>query len=150
MINSNDLLLDGDRLHAPNMEASNDRTRERGTVNSRERVRAALNHQAPDRVPLDFGATAVTGIHVSCIAALREFYGLERKPVKVHEPYQMLGWIDDDLADVMGIDVAGVIRYDSHIVEGDVRGYTVFSLDGKSLALQDAYRLFEKTLWGKE
>ena len=54
------------------------------------------------------------------------------------------------LAEEKGIDVAGVIRYDGDIVEGDVRGYTVFSLDGKSVALQDAYRLFEKTLWGKE
>jgi CO dehydrogenase nickel-insertion accessory protein CooC1 len=54
------------------------------------------------------------------------------------------------LADEKGIDVAGVIRYDGTIVEGDVRGYTVFSLDKKSVALQDAYSLFEKTLWGKE
>jgi len=63
---------------------------------------------------------------------------------------------DDDrlglaqLADEKGIHVAGAIRYDRTIVEGDVRGYTVFSLDGKSVALQDAYRVFEKTLWGKE
>jgi CO dehydrogenase maturation factor len=54
------------------------------------------------------------------------------------------------LADEKGIDVAGVIRYDDTIVEGDIRGYTVFSLDKKSVALQDAYSLFEKTLWGKE
>jgi len=54
------------------------------------------------------------------------------------------------LAEEKGVEVDGVIRYDRHIVEGDVRGYTVFSLNGKSLALQDAYRLFEKTLWGKE
>jgi CO dehydrogenase nickel-insertion accessory protein CooC1 len=54
------------------------------------------------------------------------------------------------LAEEKGIEVAGVIGYDSEIVEGDVRGYTVFSLDEKSVALRDAYRLFEKTLWGKE
>jgi hypothetical protein len=42
------------------------------------------------------------------VAALREHYGLEKKPVKVHEPYQMLGWIDDDLAEAMGIDTQGV------------------------------------------
>jgi len=38
----------------------------------RERVVASLNHQAPDRVPIDFGGTSVTGIHVSCVAALRD------------------------------------------------------------------------------
>ncbi len=57
---------------------------------------------------MDFGGTAVTGVHVSCVAALREWFGLEKRPVKVHEPYQMLGWLDEDLKQAMGIDVEGV------------------------------------------
>jgi len=77
-------------------------------MTSRERVQAALAHEQPDRVPVDFGGTAVTGIHVSCVAALRDYYGLEKRPVKAYEPYQMLGWIDDDLKEVMGIDVESV------------------------------------------
>src|SRR5579864_5422174 len=77
-------------------------------TSSRERLAAALNHQQPDRVPIDFGSTAVTGIHVSCVAALRDYYGLEKRPVKVHEPYQMLGLLDEDLKQVMRIDVEGV------------------------------------------
>ena len=77
-------------------------------MNSQERVQAALDHQASDRLPIDFGGTSVTGIHVSCVAALRDYYGLEKRPVKVHEPYQMLGWIDDDLKQAMGIDTEGV------------------------------------------
>jgi len=79
-------------------------------MNSRERVQAALNPQQPDRIPIDFGGSSVTGVHVSCVAALREYYGLERRPVKVHEPYQMLGLIEDDLKEAMGIDVTGVFR----------------------------------------
>ena len=71
-------------------------------------MRTALEHREPDRIPLDFGGTAVTGIHVSCVAALRDYYGLDRRPVKVHEPYQMLGLVEDDLRAAMGIDVAGV------------------------------------------
>jgi hypothetical protein len=67
-----------------------------------------LSHGAPDRVPVDFGGTSVTGLHVSCVAALRDFYGLDKRPVKVHEPYQMLGLLEDDLLDAMGIDVIGV------------------------------------------
>src|SRR5579864_8290297 len=77
-------------------------------TSSRERLAAALNHQQPDRVPIDFGGTAVTGIHVSCVAALRDFYGLEKRPVRVHEPFQMLGTVDDDLKLAMGVDVTGV------------------------------------------
>jgi hypothetical protein len=77
-------------------------------MSGREIVQKTLNHRQPDRIPVDFGGTAVTGMHVRCVAALRSHYGLEKKPVKVHEPYQMLGWIDDDLKEVIGIDVEGV------------------------------------------
>ena len=75
---------------------------------SRKRVLDALNHRQPDRVPLDFGGTMVSGMHVTCVAALREFYGLEKRPVKVHEPYQMLGLLDEDLKTIIGVDVEAV------------------------------------------
>jgi hypothetical protein len=77
---------------------------------SRQLVLDAVAHRQPARVPMDFGATAVTGVHVSCVAALREHYGLEKGPVKVHEPYQMLGLIEDDLQRAMGIDTQGLYR----------------------------------------
>jgi hypothetical protein len=79
-------------------------------MTSKERVVAALNHRPPDRIPMDFGSSSVTGIHVSCVAALRDYYGLERRPVKVHEPYQMLGLVEEDLSRAMGLDVDGVFR----------------------------------------
>jgi hypothetical protein len=47
-------------------------------------------------------------MHVSCVAALRDYYGLAKGPVKVHEPYDMLGTVEDDLRAAMGIDIAGV------------------------------------------
>ena len=78
------------------------------TTASRERLIDTLNHRQPDRIPIDFGGTAVTGMHVSCVAALRDYYGLEKRPVRVHEPFQMLGTMDDDLRDAMGLDVTGV------------------------------------------
>ena len=74
----------------------------------RERLAATLNHKQPDRIPIDFGGTAVTGIHASCVAALRDYYGLEQRPVRIHEPFQMLGLVDEDLQDAMGLDVTGV------------------------------------------
>lgn len=77
-------------------------------MTSKERVLAALNHRQPDAIPIDFGGTAVTGIHVKIIAALREHYGLEKRLVKAHEPYQMLGLIEEDLKQALGIDVEGV------------------------------------------
>ena len=77
-------------------------------MTSKERTVAALKHQQPDRIPIDFGGTAVTGIHVKIVAGLRDHYGLARQPVKVHEPYQMLGYIEEDLKRALGIDVEGV------------------------------------------
>jgi hypothetical protein len=78
-------------------------------MTSRERVRAALAHREPDRIPVDFGATTVTGIHALCVERLRAHYGLERRPVRVHVPYNMLGLIEDDLAAVMGLDLCGIL-----------------------------------------
>jgi hypothetical protein len=77
---------------------------------SRERLARTLNHQQPDRIPIDFGGTSVTGVHASCVAALREYYGLEKRPVRIHEPSQMLGLVDEDLQDAMGVDVSGLFR----------------------------------------
>jgi|ERR1035437_640223 hypothetical protein len=75
---------------------------------SRQRLLDAMNHRQPDRVPVDFGASPVTGIHVSCIAALRGHFGLDKHPVKVTEPFQMLGEVEDDLREALGSDVKGV------------------------------------------
>ena len=77
-------------------------------MNSRERVVTTLNHQQPDKIAVDFGGTPVTGIHVLAIENIRKHYGLDQKPIKVIEPYQMLGEIDDELMDLLGIDVIGL------------------------------------------
>ncbi len=73
-------------------------------MTSKERVQTALNHKQPDQVPVDFGGSATSGVHVSTIALLRDYYGLEKKPVKVTEPYQMLGEVDNELREAIGID----------------------------------------------
>ena len=79
-------------------------------MNSRERVKLTLNHQEPDRVPLDLGASATTGMHVSSVYLLRQALHLDSPdtPVRVVEPYQMLGEIGPDLMEALGVDVAGL------------------------------------------
>ncbi|MCR4415319.1 MAG: hypothetical protein NUV77_23145, partial [Thermoguttaceae bacterium] len=79
-------------------------------MNSQQRVQKALQHQQPDYVPLDLGASAVTGMHVSSVYQLRQALGLDKPgtPVKVVEPYQMLGEIAPDLQDALGVDVVGL------------------------------------------
>lgn len=78
-------------------------------MTSKDRILATLAHREPDRVPIDFGSTSVTGMHVSCVAELRDYYGLDKHPVMVHEPYQMLGFIEPDLKEAMGLDVDALV-----------------------------------------
>ena len=79
-------------------------------LTSRERIDLALSHQEADRVPLDLGASSVTGMQVDMVYQLRQALGLDAPgtPVKVVEPYQMLGEIKPDLMDALGIDVVGL------------------------------------------
>ncbi len=79
-------------------------------MNSRERIQTTLNHQEPDRVPLDLGASPTTGMHVSSVYKLRQALRLDPPgtPVKVAEPYQMLGEIKPDLMEALGVDVVGL------------------------------------------
>ena len=79
-------------------------------INSRQCVETALNHQQPDHVPLDLGASPVTGMHASSVYNLRQVLNLDPPgtPVKVTEAYQMLGEIAPDLQDALGVDVVGL------------------------------------------
>jgi hypothetical protein len=76
-------------------------------MNGKKRLRQALLHREGP-LPVDFGATATTGIHVSIVEELRNYFALDRHPVKVIEPYQMLGEVEADLLDALGVDVVGV------------------------------------------
>jgi hypothetical protein len=76
-------------------------------MNSLERFKLTVSHRQPDRMVVDFGSTSVTGIHVRSIENLRNYYGLPYRPVKVTDPLQMIGEVDDELADILGSDVTG-------------------------------------------
>lgn len=68
-----------------------------------------MEHRKPDRVCVDFGAGAVTGMGAGAVHRLRE--ALLNDPdyrVRVTEPYQMLGEIDEELRKALGVDVVGV------------------------------------------
>ena len=99
---------------------------------SKQNFIKTINHQQPDKVVIDFGATSVTGIHVLIVEKLREYYGLEKKPVKVIEPYQMLGEIDSELIKAMDIDVIGLFS-----------AKNMFGVPNEDWKVH-------KTLWGQE
>ncbi len=76
-------------------------------MNSREQFLNTINHRQASRVVVDLGSTAVTGIHVHALSKLRRHFGLQRKPIRVIEPFQMLGEVGWELIDSIGIDVIG-------------------------------------------
>ena len=79
-------------------------------MTSRERIIATCNHKQPDKLAVDFGGGFQTGIHASIVYQLRQALGLDAPgtPVKVVEPYQMLGEVALDLRDALGIDTLPV------------------------------------------
>ncbi|WP_369018760.1 uroporphyrinogen decarboxylase family protein [Thermatribacter velox] len=79
----------------------------------RERVVKALSHQETDKLPLDINPILNTGIHVSTLHKLKVALGLisEKEPVKVVDPYQMLGEIDNELRKALGIDTVPLMPY---------------------------------------
>jgi hypothetical protein len=99
---------------------------------SRANFLKTVSHQQPDRVVVDFGATTVTGIHVLIVEKQRKHFGLEKRPVKVIEPYQMLGEIDSDLIRMMNIDIIGLF--------GEKNMFSISNKDWK----------VHKTFWGQE
>ena len=76
-------------------------------MKSQELLRQTLNHQQTERIVFDMGSAPTTGIHVLALENLRNYYGLEKRPVRVIEPYQMLGLVELDLIEALGIDVIG-------------------------------------------
>ena len=99
---------------------------------SRQNFLKTINHKQPDKVVVDFGSTGVTGIHVLIVEKLRDYYGLEKKPVRVVEPYQMLGEIDSELIKAMDIDVIGLFS-----------AKNMFGVPNENWKVH-------KTLWGQE
>ena len=78
-------------------------------ITSQQRLRKTLNHESVDRVCIDFGATHVTGISASTLSRLRQaVLGEKDYGVKIVDPFQMLGEVDESLMDALGIDVMGV------------------------------------------
>ncbi len=79
-------------------------------MTSRERVIAAINHQQPDRVPLDLGATPSSGISAIAYSNLVKHIGRPELPVQIYDVVQQLAQPDMSLIDQFGVDVLDIGR----------------------------------------
>ncbi len=77
-------------------------------MNHRERVLAALRHEEPDQVPIDFGATVDSTIMATAYQELRQELGLGSSLTRVLDIAQQTAVIEDDVRQAMGVDLAPV------------------------------------------
>ena len=77
-------------------------------MNSRERVKATINHIKPDKVPIDLGSTLVTGIQAGIYSRFKKALGLKKGKVKIYDPFQMLAEVEEGVRQRLGIDTYGI------------------------------------------
>jgi uroporphyrinogen decarboxylase len=63
----------------------------------RERVWAALNHQEPDRIPIDLGGTIVSSIAKTAYFDLKKYLGMPLEEINMLDHVQQLPYVDEDL-----------------------------------------------------
>ncbi len=73
-------------------------------MNSRERILSSLNHQQPDRVPIDLSGYRSSGISAIVYPKLRSALGLPSRSVDVYDPVQQLAICHEDVLDCLGVD----------------------------------------------
>jgi uroporphyrinogen decarboxylase len=100
-------------------------------MDSRERVRLALAHREPDRVPFDLGGTVLTSMHHVAYQRLREILRLPPVEPKIMDFIQQIVEIDADLRQLWETDVTNVAprssaTYKIEINTTDMEGYNFF------------------------
>ena len=95
-------------------------------MTSRERVRTALDHREPDRVPIDFGAHRSSGIAAIAYAKVKEKLGISGGDIYVHDMIQQLAIVENEVLDAFGVDVIELGR-----------GFSLEDADWKEWVLPD-------------
>jgi uroporphyrinogen decarboxylase len=79
-------------------------------MTSRERVLTSLQHRTPDRIPIDFASSRVTGIHALTYNRLNEHLGLPSEGARVYDVPQMLADPEDPILEYFESDVVQLHR----------------------------------------
>ena len=79
-------------------------------MTSRERVLAAMNHEEPDRVPVDFGGHRSSGIMAIAYAKLKNALGITSGDIYVYDVIQQLAIVEPTVLDAVGSDTVEMGR----------------------------------------
>jgi uroporphyrinogen decarboxylase len=80
------------------------------TMSARERVRASIAHQEPDRLAVDLGSNPSSGISAVAHARLVRHLGLRDQRSRVYDVVQQLAQPSDELLDRLRIDAIDIGR----------------------------------------
>ncbi len=104
-------------------------------MTSRERILHAIAHKQPDRVPVDLGASTVTGISAIAYNKLKQQMGL-KSPSMVFDVVQQLAMVDEEVIEAFEVDALDLNR----IFMDDLEWYPVTLADGSTGHYPDGYR----------
>jgi uroporphyrinogen decarboxylase len=79
-------------------------------LSHRERILAVINHEAPDRLPVDFGGSPATGINLLAYQRLKQHLGLPG-PVRVQNERSILASPDEAVLELFDVDLRLVLAY---------------------------------------
>ncbi|MDZ7317158.1 MAG: methyltransferase [candidate division KSB1 bacterium] len=79
-------------------------------MTSRERILAALNHDQPDRPPIDLGGHRSSGIMAIAYKKLKDYLGIKTGDVYVYDVIQQLAIVEPPVLDEFGVDVVELGR----------------------------------------
>lgn len=74
-------------------------------MTSRERVLKTIRHEEPDRLPIDFGGMASTGIMAIAYDRLKKHLGIKGGEVRVFDMGQQLAEVEPEILSHFGVDV---------------------------------------------
>ena len=101
-------------------------------MNSRQCVLAAINHQEPDRIPIDLGATPSSGISAIAYTNLKKHLGMAAGHTRIYDVVQQLAQPENEILDYFGVDVLDIGRmfnkrdedwYDIQMADGQTAQY---------------------------
>jgi len=80
-----------------------------GNLSSEERVKMALEHKEPEKVPFDLGSTTCTGITACAYKRLLTYLNLNKNDMTIIDPIQQLVEVDEDILEMLKVDTRGLI-----------------------------------------
>ena len=123
-------------------------------MTSRERVIKAINHEEPDRVPLDLGGSHCSTIHYDAYENLLTYLNIvPKKPPVIRKVAQTVNEIDQSLIERFGIDLVGIMPGASGSLRNrelsDGTWQDEFGVVRRKTATSKSYDLYKAPLAGK-